>query len=69
MHIVSVLGLIFAIVFGLVGFIAIIDLNTDIAALTSGGLQSLIALFPVFWMGLLGFIAIAAVYVAAKMLG
>jgi len=69
MHIVSVLALIFALVFGLVAFGSMVTLNADIAALTTGGLQSLIALLPTFWMLLLGFIAIAAAVVAAKMLG
>jgi hypothetical protein len=69
MHITQVLALIFALVFGLVAFGFIVNMNTDIAALTTGGFQSLIALFPAFWMLLVGFVVVAAAIVAAKMIG
>jgi len=66
MHIVTILGLLFALVFGLVAFGSMMSLHTDIAALTTGGFSAIASLLPTFWMLLIGAIGIGAVAVAAK---
>lgn len=68
MQIIAVFGLLLALVFGLVAFGSVIDLQEDIAELTSGGIESVANLFPTFWMLLLGLIGIGAVIGAVKLL-
>jgi hypothetical protein len=68
MHIVGVLGLIFALVFGVIAFGYMISLNNDIAALATGGLQPLVALFPTFGMILIAVVAIGGVILAVKLI-
>lgn len=61
MRIVGVLGLIFAVVFGLVAFSSLITLNTDITALTSGGVQALANNIPTIFMIFMGMVVIGLV--------
>jgi hypothetical protein len=66
MHVVGALSLIFALVLGLVGFTVLITLNTEIAALTTGGLQTLMGLLPAFFMILLGLTVVAAAILVVR---
>lgn len=69
MRIIPVVGLIFALVFGLIAFVPLIDLQGDIASLTTGGLQSVANLLPTFWFLLLAGVLVALVTAAYKLLG
>lgn len=64
MQIISILALLFALVFGVIAFGSMMTLNADISDLASGGLQSLVAIFPTMWIIFVGGIAVAGVVVA-----
>jgi hypothetical protein len=66
MRILGVLGLLFAIVFGVVAFERVMSVSQDTASLTSGGLAELVLQLPVIWMLLLGGVLVAAVAAAAR---
>jgi hypothetical protein len=61
MKFVAVLGLLFAIVFGLVAFSSVMSVSQDTASATTGGLAELVAQFPAVWMLLLGGVLVVAV--------
>jgi hypothetical protein len=62
----ALLGLLFALVFGVVALGTLIDVQQDLIAVTGGGLQGLVAEFPTFWVLLLGMVGIVAVVAAFK---
>ena len=66
MRFFALLGLLFALVFGLVALGTLIDVQQDLIAVTGGGLQGLIAEFPTFWVLVLGMVGIVAVVAAFK---
>ena len=60
MSAVGILGLLLVIAFAVVGIGTVIDLNTDISALTSGGVQSLVGQLPTFWI--LGIVGVGSIF-------
>jgi hypothetical protein len=68
MQVITVLALLFAIVFGLVAFGAMVDLHTSVAAMTTGNVAALTALLPTFWGILVGVVAIGVVIVAVSLI-
>lgn len=59
MSAVGILGLLLVIAFAVVGFSVVADLNTDISALTSGGVQALAGQLPTLWiLGAVGILSI-----------
>ncbi len=65
MRIAGVLGLLFALVFGIIAFTPIIDLQSAASSSTSGGIKALLDQFPTFWMLLIALVGLIALMGAA----
>lgn len=65
MRAMGVLGLLIILAFAVIAFDVVIDLNTDISALTTGPLQALAGALPTFWMLLVGMLCVVGILVAA----
>ncbi len=65
MRIAGVLGLLFALVFGVIAFTPIIDLQSAATASTSGGIKALLDQFPTFWMLMIALVGLIALIGAA----